>query len=212
MVVLGYSNQYDSILKIDEDKKREALGIILPAHSHTFTTEVHYQLFGNDSLRCTLQFEKLVEVEESKHHSILGDILFPPKDKTYYHDESTTYRTLVHIKGVLLLPGAVDSIPFRYERKKESELSDDKLSTGYLLRGSDTMYLKPFYTYKEYAKNQPPTSLLEGYMLYKKEQLMAYVTVRKTGGTPQQLYLLRSASPLEQLILAAYCYNLWMAY
>jgi hypothetical protein len=210
--VLGYSSLHDSLLIRKEQIKRETVGIILPAHSHTYTTEVHYQLFGNDSLRCTLQFEKLVEVEESGHHSILGDILFPPKQKTYDDQQTTSSRTLVHLKGFLLLTGAVDSIPFFFQPKKEPAVSNDEVSTGYVLRGGDSMYLKPFYSYKQYAKNQPPTYILEGYMLYKKEQLMAYVSARKTGGTPQQLYVLRSASPAEQLVLAAYCYNLWMAF
>lgn len=210
--VFEYRVLRDTLLTRNTKTDHETYGIIIPKSSYTVFSNEREQLFGTDSQQVGLRVWLVHVIHEQGHHSLLGDLLFPPKNNDYTHSSTVSDYVWILFKGAMQLPGITDSAVFFFERKKVMAHDDTARLHGYIRMASDSFYLEPFYSQEQLVKNAAPYDVLQGFKLMKEGRMYAYHQSYTGFGQPSTLYLYLKATPQEQLVLAAYCLLLCMEY
>ncbi len=210
--VFEYKMLRDTFLNSSTKTDHETFGLIFPKSSYTVASYDKEQRFGSDSQQVSLRVSIVRVIHEQGHHSLLGDILFPPKDNPYTHSTTSTDNVWILFKGAMEVPGITDSAVFFFERKKVIHQEDTARLSGYIRLASDSFYLQSFTINEQLSKNSAPYVFLQGFKLMKQGRMYAYHQYYTRLGESAKLYLYTKATPQEQLVLAAYCLLLCTEY
>lgn len=213
--VLEYRVISDSVIESARYDSTVNFGIILPRTSLVIRVGDNKMVFGTGSLQCSVRYKTMNFQTESAEHSILSDIVVNPGKNDPNYDQNrdririTPYKKI--LSGTIQLPQVKKELFFRFEHEKADKNFDSAAIKGYLLSGSDSLFIQPLFKAEMLrGKNVRPMQVLQGYCLMKGDSVYAFLQhapMIKTlyrSGLKDVLYLNTKTSPEEQLLVAAY--------
>lgn len=206
--VLEYQAKKDSVVFSDYTDTTITFGIIFPRSKMVATSSTRERAYNSDSIQCYLHYDTKDIYSSSESQSVVTNILLPPKKDVAGFDEGhiniTSYYK--YFKGFIYSGNDNDTACFSFEQIRAHKQLDTAVITGYVTYRSDSFVLRPFYyAVPQNKKKQQFIFMLEGYGLYKQQQLYAflqYAPLIEPGH--EKLQLNKQASGKEQLLLAAY--------
>jgi hypothetical protein len=206
--VMEYRVEQDSVIYSDYGDTTITFGIIFPRSKMAGSRSSRKRMYRNDSLRYQLFYDTKEIYSVSESRSLLTDIILPPNKDVPGYDEGHTNITSYYkyFKGYALCSNERDTAFFAFEQTRAQKELDTAFITGYIAYHNDSFLLRPFYhAVTQNAKENKFIFMLEGYGLYKQNQLFAFLQhapLIEPGHEKLQLY--NSATPEEQMLLAAY--------
>lgn len=206
--VLGYKAGNDSVISSSYGDTTVNFGLILPRTKMVGTKSTLKRVYGNDSLSCLLYYDTHEIYSSAAQNSLLLDAVLP-KDKNvpgYTEDQRTIISYYKYFKGYIIAGDINDTAFFFYEQTKGEKTLDSALIKGYVTYRQDSFLLRPYYwAVPQNKKKNKYTYMLEGFGLYNKSQLVAFLQHAPLIEPDKEILQMHTATTNEkQLILAAY--------
>lgn len=206
--VLGYRVTHDSVIYSMSGDTTVAFGLVFPRTTVTSSKSSIKRVFANDSVGCLLYYDTHDVYASSGHRSVLMDAVLPvDRNAPGYQEASKTITSYYkYFKGYLLEANSNDTCRFIFEQSSGKKATDTAVITGYITCNQDSFVLKPYYyPVPQNKKKGTFIFMLEGFGLYKQNQLYAFLQhapLIEPGNEKIQLY--DDANEKEQLLLLAY--------